>query len=742
MKYPKAIKKGFFLLALPILTFLLQVSWVGTGDWTTYTNMNEIKEVLLQDEKLLCGTTGGIAILDISEGTFTRLTNVNGLGGNNLNCVEMDSAGYLWFGAHNGTVTKFSSEESSWKVYYFMDRDGTRLSIKDVVADGEQLWIATDVGISLFLIYKHGGEIKETYRRLGENLKGGEEVNAIHLVGENIWVGLMGGVATAKKNDPNLLDFSRWTSFTQKSSPGLENDSVNSIIDVAGAVIIGTEKGVFGFDPSHSTWQSLGLRDLIINDLIYHDEKLHAATNNGIYVYDGESWSQFPDSGLLTKDFNTFATDEDGNFWVGTADRGISMLPDSVWTNHLIEGPPANLFVDMEIDQEGELWCAHERYGASVFDGNEWISITAFPEMVRYWTMSVEQDKQGNLWFSSWGRGLFKFDGDQTWTRYTSENSPLKTAWAGHPFYVVVTDIVVDEVGNRWFPNWGAVDTTRLVCSPSQQETSWIVFYERDGIEPHFMDRAFARDGHLYICSRNVGFVDYDYNWTLENKGDDKATQYTLEDHDLSDNWVRCVNLDKDNMLWVGTSSGLDRYDPDYEEFRYIILPQPLGTQVNDIAVDERNNKWIATSNGLGVINSQGEFVGVFTTFNSNICHDNVLRLEIDKETGHVWVGTENGLSRYESGIVPAEDLSQVVAFPNPFIIRDGTELLTFDRLPYGAKVTIFTVAGERVKEIRVEDQWDGRNQGGELVASGIYLFYVQHSSVESIIGKIAVIRE
>ena len=75
-------------------------------------------------------------------------------------------------------------------------------------------------------------------------MKGGEEVNAIHLVGENIWVGLMGGVAAANKNDPNLLDFSRWTSFTKKSSPGLGNDSVYSITDVEGEVIIGTHKGV------------------------------------------------------------------------------------------------------------------------------------------------------------------------------------------------------------------------------------------------------------------------------------------------------------------------------------------------------------------------------------------------------------------------------------------------------------------------------------------------------------------
>ena len=257
------------------------------------------------------------------------------------------------------------------------------------------------------------------------------------------------------------------------------------------------------------------------------------------------------------------------------------------------------------------------------------------------------------------------------------------------------------------------------------------------------MDRVSARDGHLYICSRYAGLLDYNYNWTLEDKEDDLVVHYTLEDHNLSDDWVMCVSVDKDGALWVGTSSGLDKFDPDFERFRTVPLPDPLGPQVNDIAVDERNNKWIATSNGLGMVNSKGEFVEVFTTFNSKICANNVLRVKIDKKTGDVWVGTDNGLSRFESGIgAPAENLSQVVPFPNPFILQDGTEILTFDRLPYPAEVRIFTVAGELIKEIKSGNRWDGKNEAGELVASGIYLFHIQDPSGKSAVGKIAVIRE
>lgn len=742
MRLKKRAKRACVLGCIVILV-LLSVAFRATGDWTTYTNMNHIEEVLLKGEELWCATTGGIAILNTNDKTYIKLTNVEGLGGNEVYAVEIDSAGNFWFGAQNGTLTKYTPEEGSWKVHNFIDRDGSRLRINHVAADGEKLWIATSKALSLFLIYKHGGEIKETYRRLGEQMEGGEEVNSVHVVGERIWAATEAGVACADKNDPNLLDFSRWMAFTSESSPGLDNDLVHCLTDMDGQIVIGTEEGVFGFEPLDSAWHLLGLETEVINDLKYKNDLLYVATDDGIHVYENGGWKKPRTDGLLTNRFNSVTVDEEGTIWAGTDGEGVSAYDGPPWDNYPIEGPPANVFLDMEVDDQGNLWCAQRYDGVSFFDGTEWTSLSSVPEIPKKQIRAVEKDNHNNLWFSSWGQGVAKFDGDQTWIRYTEENSPLKSALVEDTTYVVVNDIAVDEMGNRWFPNWGAVDSTRLVCSPAGKETAWVVFYEQDGIEPHFMDRAFARDGHLYICSRFLGLLDYDYNWTLENKEDDHATLYTSEDHRLSDDAVSCVNVDKDGTLWVGTSSGLDRFDLDWGRFRPVPLPDPLGPQVNDIAVDERNNKWIATTTGLGMMNSKGEFVGIFTTFNSKICGNNVLRLKIDGRTGNVWVGTDNGLSRFESGIgAPAKELSDVVPFPNPFIIENGSEILTFDRLPYEATVRVFTIAGELVKKIKSGNQWNGRTEGGELVASGIYLFHVHGASGESAVGKIAVIRK
>lgn len=758
-KKKKENRKFFFIFRFLFLIFLFpfsiptdpnsdfhfpfEIGFAGLGDWTTYTNMNYVNEVLLKDKELWCATTGGVAVLNTNDGTFTKLTNVEGLGGNNLYSIVRDSAGSFWFGAQNGTLTKYDPFENSWKVYNFVDRDGSGLRIKDIASDGEQLWIATNIGVSLFLIYKHDGEIKETYRHLGERLQVDYEVNTIYLLGERIWVGTIGGVATANKNDPNLLDFSRWVSFTKQSSPGLGSDSILSITDMEGEIIVGTAKGVFKFNSFDSSWQALGLEDRVISDLKYSKEKLYAATNAGIFMYQDTIWKPLPDSGLLTTNFNSLTIDDKGALWVGTTGKGVSAYDGSAWANYLIEGPPANVFVDMEIDDDGNLWCAQDMYGASLFHGMQWTSFSFSPEEKGDGIRAVEKDHQGNIWFSSWGGGVYKYGQDLSRIRYTEKNSPLKDV-TGVPGYVVVNDVAVDEMGNRWFPNWDALDNfTRVVCSPAQQETAWVVYNDEDGLKFPYMQKISAQDGHLYIGLWGSGLLDYTYNWTPENKKDDLVTHYTAKDHHLSDDMVWCAKVDKDGILWVGTSSGLDKFDPDFERFRAVRLPDPLGPQVNDIVVDERNNKWIATSNGLGMMDNQGEFVRVFTTFNSKICGNNVRRLKIDKKTGDVWIGTDNGLSRFESGIgAPAEKLSDIVPFPNPFVIESGIERLTFDRLPYDAEVRIFSVAGELIKEIKSGNQWDGTNKAGEVVASGIYLFHVQDQSGKSAVGKIAVIRK
>ena len=94
-----------------------------------------------------------------------------------------------------------------------------------------------------------------------------------------------------------------------------------------------------------------------------------------------------------------------------------------------------------------------------------------------------------------------------------------------------------------------------------------------------------------------------------------------------------------------------------------------------------------------------------------------------------------------------AQNLSSVIVYPNPYEFaraRDGT--LKFINLPTQAIIKIYNIAGELVRTIQKDDAinratWDGKNEYGEKVATGIYIYVISSpQDSKKIVGKIAVI--
>ncbi len=81
---------------------------------------------------------------------------------------------------------------------------------------------------------------------------------------------------------------------------------------------------------------------------------------------------------------------------------------------------------------------------------------------------------------------------------------------------------------------------------------------------------------------------------------------------------------------------------------------------------------------------------------------------------------------------------------------QTGTEAdgITFSNIPSECTITIYTLSGERVREIRhsdtggliAQEKWDVKTTHGDSVASGVYLWRVE-SSVDGKNGKLMVIR-
>jgi hypothetical protein len=79
--------------------------------------------------------------------------------------------------------------------------------------------------------------------------------------------------------------------------------------------------------------------------------------------------------------------------------------------------------------------------------------------------------------------------------------------------------------------------------------------------------------------------------------------------------------------------------------------------------------------------------------------------------------------------LAPADGLSSVVAYPNPFNPARQANM-TIDNLPAAAGLKLYTVTGELVRTIDYPNAtgrayWDGKNDGGVRVASGVYLLFI-----------------
>jgi subtilisin family serine protease len=115
--------------------------------------------------------------------------------------------------------------------------------------------------------------------------------------------------------------------------------------------------------------------------------------------------------------------------------------------------------------------------------------------------------------------------------------------------------------------------------------------------------------------------------------------------------------------------------------------------------------------------------------------------------TGNIKINDETGSYAVLTG--NSQDLSDVYVYPNPAKASYGK--MTFAHLPKKARITIWSLSGEKISELEENDgnggvEFNLRNSRGDLLSSGIYIYRIvrlddSDAEVEKKIGKFAVIR-
>lgn len=143
------------------------------------------------------------------------------------------------------------------------------------------------------------------------------------------------------------------------------------------------------------------------------------------------------------------------------------------------------------------------------------------------------------------------------------------------------------------------------------------------------------------------------YKVSAQNKiPTDESTQflhYSIE-QGLSQNTVRTIYQDKFGFIWIGTSSGLNRFDGhsfktySVDRFSEKSLRNPW---VNYLTGDSNGNLWIATYDGLHFYDPiQDNIAFIEITDSTILSSSSIITLKVDKDS-ILWVGTFSGLARY-----------------------------------------------------------------------------------------------
>jgi ligand-binding sensor domain-containing protein len=201
---------------------------------------------------------------------------------------------------------------------------------------------------------------------------------------------------------------------------------------------------------------------------------------------------------------------------------------------------------------------------------------------------------------------------------------------------------------------------------------------------------------------------------------------------------VKFINTEKEGEVWIGTVKGMYRVENMSVTLSY--SSEELGGSPKDMAVDGKGRIWFAIENtGIKMLDSEGNFI--LYSKKDGLVSNKVTSIEFYKDT--LWITTEEGLSMFNTvKDSPPPPVTQIKVYPNPLIFSKGHTCMFFN-VEKGSKICIYTISGKLIREIEAKSSipsWDGKNNEGKLVGTGIYLFTVCKNGKKRT-GKIAVVR-
>ena len=350
----------------------------------------------------------------------------------------------------------------------------------------------------------------------------------------------------------------------------------------------------------------------------------------------------------IDKNIRSIFQDKNGNYWFGTNGAGVYRYDPSAYFdsaqhkslktsgNTLIQftvkdGLSNNQVQSIQEDKNGHIWFGTGTFGVSSFDGQAFTTFANKDDLKlingSYTDWKIEPN---DLWFYA-GGGAYRYNNNSfvylplakpDFSFNQSQNSPYNLS------RYAVYSILKDKKGNVWFGT-----QAEGVCRYDGKSFTW---FKEKGLSGSAVLGLFEDSkGNIWFGNNGAGLFRYDPSADSAQhkslKTDGKSVINFTEEKKLSNNEfktsgksgpgtlarVYTINEDNDGNLWIGTvDSGVWRYNPslkagEKELINYTTKDGLTSNAVNVIYKDKNGELWFGTD-GDGVCKFNGK---TFTEF-------------------------------------------------------------------------------------------------------------------------------
>ena len=599
---------------------------------------------------------------------FDHLTRKEGLANSSVSSIVQDKNGFLWFGTQGG-LNRYDGKNF---VHYGHDpyepNSIPHNLIQTMYLDYESniLWLGTyngltrfDINTETFTSFKHDPHDKTT---LSDPV-----VTAITKgAGGDIWVGTLNGL---NRLDTGTGEFRQY--YAEKANThSISDNTIRSLLcDSKGRLWIGSYGGLDSYNPEKNHFE-------------------HHLTKNP----DDQDTEETGTQGLESPFVMAIKEDDNGILWIGNWGAGLVRFDPESGAMKTLKTPDDKIYTVNAQDPE-HIWLGS--WGGGLF---EYIPETNELNTYRYdknkaktlshdIVYSIFEDNSGIIWIGTNGNGINKLNRNKKDYRVFSSDAKDDHEVSRGKIYAILED----HKGDLWIGAYGT-GLNRYI-----KEENKMVHYQHDPEDPDSLSNdivtflyedskqniwigtndglnrfrretddfeVYGSDDTVNTPSGNIPFAMeedaegrlwigyYENGMDIWNREENTFTNYRHDPDNpdsLSNNLVYNITMDPDEVMWIGTNEGLNRYDEQSDGFvKYLNNPDDKNSLSNNtvrsVFADDKDQLWIGTtSGGLNLFKKKDESFTHYTEKDG--LSDNIILAILEDKTGKLWLSTTYGIS-------------------------------------------------------------------------------------------------